>query len=139
MPTRRRLLSGVALASVGLGGCLSLGSSGASARIADVSVLMLYDEPVTLDIRIASDDEVLLDETYSFEPDAGDESTFGRVFDEPWMDEPGQFELTIDASTTDETVTREIPNRGPGCYGVIVRVHSDGTVDVPMDAEAAGC
>ena len=137
MPTRRRLLSGVALASVGLGGCLSLGRS--SARIADVTVLSLYDEPVTLDVQIASGGDILLDETYSFEPDDGDESTAGSAIDEPWMDELGQFELTVDASTTDETVTRAIPNRGSGCYGVVVRVRSDGTVDVPMDAEAAGC
>jgi len=139
MPTRRRLLSGVALATVGLGGCLSLSGSGSSARIADLTVLSLSDEPVKLDVQIASSGEVLLDETYSFEPDTGAESGPGELVDEPWMAEQGQYQLTVDASTMDETVTRAIPNRGSGCYGVVVRVRSDGTVDVPMDAEAAGC
>jgi len=139
MARRRELLSGIVLTSISISGCLSPSDQSRTARISDISLLTLYNETVRLDLRILKDGDLVLEESYTLTSETGSEGNPAPVIEQSWMDEPGRFELTVEASTMDEPVSREIPNRGEGCYAVIVRVLSDGRVDVPMDAESSGC
>ncbi|MCF2164401.1 hypothetical protein KVP04_04825 [Halobacterium salinarum] len=91
---------------------------------------------MTLDVNVESDGEVWLDETYKFREYKGDDTPY-VVIDRGWMDDLGRYTLTIESSTMEDTVKRKIPNRGAGCYAVIIRVWPSGRIDVPMDTESS--
>ena len=132
-------MAGTAVASLGLAGCVSTGFSESGARVSDVTVLSLHSDPVDVDVEIDKNGATVLDETYSLAGDRETQPTPSRLLDEPWMRDPGHFEFTIDASTIETTVEREVPSSGAGCYAVVIRVLPEGRVDVPVDSESAGC
>ena len=136
MVKRRAALAGLAAAATGLAGCLSAVTGPDEARITDMTVVSAYESAVTLDLRVESDDRVVLDETYTFGAYEADREAPFVLINQPWMDDPGRYTLRVDSSTVADTVERTIPDaRGSGCYGVIVHVYESGRVGVAMAAE----
>lgn len=80
----------------------------------------------------------MLDRSYTLASDSGTSSNPAPLIEEPWMDSPGTYEITVRSSETSQKESRVIPNRGSGCYAIIVSVREDG-VSIPMDSESSGC
>lgn len=137
MPSRRDVVSTVcaSLWLPAVAGC----SSRDTARIERIAVTSLLDEAVTVDLRVSKDGERRFAETFELGPDSGSETNPAPVVTEPWMETPGRFRLTVEASTTDEQFVQRIPNEGPGCYYVTVQVRRPDLVLFPVDPTADGC
>lgn len=136
MQSRRAFLATVgATGSYLTAGC----SSRDAARIEQIAVISILDEAVTVDLRVARDDKQQFAETFELGPDSGSSSDPAPVVDEPWLDTPGQYRLTVDVSTTDEQFAERLPNDGSGCYDVTVQVRRPDLVLFPVDSAADGC
>ena len=133
-----------AAGSSSLGGCLSsLASSPKEAKLSDVSIVNLNDEPHTVTVTIANPEKTLFEKTFELERDAasGTESNLEPVIREDWMDEPDRYTITTRIDDREDPVVRRIPteNRLGDCYWVVIRIRENGRVEMPYDENASGC
>ena len=142
---RRAYVAALGVAgSISLGGCLSsLTSSPKEAKLSDVSIVNLDDEPHAVTVTIGTPEKTLFEKTFELERDAssGTDSNPEPAIREDWMDDPDRYTITARIDDREGPVVRRIPtdDRPGDCYWVAIRIREDGRVEMPYDENAGGC
>ena len=104
--TRRRALEAGALTLAGLAGCSTLADEGGERQpeLVSLSVTNYRPDPVTVDVRLARNDEVVLWRLVDLDG-AADEPTSTDFAPPAFPAEPGRWELSVRIPATDEQAT----------------------------------
>ena len=139
MKRRHVIQSLVVGGAVSMAGCSAVQRGTEEARLADLSIVNLPERTHQLELQVERDGELVYSEVHEA-PLTEDDEEIRTIRDER-PSEAGKFAVRARIEGGEEWETREYPleDREGSCYSIIIRIRTDGAIDIPSITDEELC
>lgn len=136
---RRAIVGWITLGVIaGFTGCNSL-QGRREAELSDVSILNQHEQTKELELQVEWEDKLVYSMVHEVSPTENEEQV--EVIRNEWPSEAGSFVIRARIEGDEEWEAREYPleDREGSCYSIIIRIRTDGAIDIPSSTNEELC